>query len=396
LIRTHIPVTFAAMPIRPTEAVVDLAAIAHNYRLAVEAGGRPAIGVVKADAYGHGAARVARALVEAGAPLLAVALVEEGIELREAGIEAPVLVLGGAYGDAYEELVRHRLVPVVFTCEQVARLAAAARGLGVRAGLHVKLDTGMGRLGATEDEIPALAAALRGAPEVEVEGLLTHFASADLAPRATTERQIRRFEAAWEAFARAGVAPRLRHLANSAGTIEYAFVPQGLTRPGIMLYGYLPFDAASGPVPEAARGVASRLRLALRWRTAIVHVKEVAAGTPISYGGRWVAERPSRIATIPVGYADGYARRLSGRPGYGCGRVLVRGRRAPVAGTVCMDLTMIDVTDVPGAAVGDEVVLIGEQGGERIDADELARAAGTISYDVLCAIGKRVPRRYVP
>jgi len=384
------------MPIRPTEAVVDLAAIAHNYRLAVEVGGRPAIGVVKADAYGHGAVRVARALVDAGAPVLAVALVEEGIELRDAGIEAPVLVLGGAYGDAYEELVRHRLVPVVFTREHVTRLAAAARSLGVRARLHVKVDTGMGRLGATEDELSALADVLRASPDVEVEGLLTHFASADLAPRATTERQIRRFEAAWEAFAQAGIAPRLRHLANSAGTIEYAFVPQGLTRPGIMLYGYLPFDPAAAPLPEAAREVAKRLRLALSWRTAIAHVKEVAAGTPISYGGYWVAQRTSRIATLPVGYADGYSRRLSGRAGYGCGHVLVRGRRAPVAGTVCMDLTMVDVTDVPGASVGDEVVLLGEQGSERIDADELARRAGTISYEVLCGIGTRVPRRYVP
>jgi alanine racemase len=253
----------------------------------------------------------------------------------------------------------------------------------------------MGRLGATEGELSALAGALRDAPEVEVEGLLTHFASADLAPRSTTERQIRIFEGGCEAFARAGVAPGLRHLANSAGTIEYASVPQGLTRPGIMLYGYLPFDPAE-PLPEAAGEVAARLRLALSWRTAIVHVKEVAAGTPISYGGHWVARRTSRIATLPVGYADGYSRRLSGRPGYGCGRVLVRGRRAPVAGTVCMDLTMVDVTDVPGAAVGDEVVLIGEQGDERVDADELARGAGTICYDVLCGIGKRVPRRYVP
>jgi alanine racemase len=269
---------------------------------------------------------------------------------------------------------------------------------------------------------------------VEVEGLLTHFASADLVPRATTERQIRRFEAAWEAFAQAGIAPRLRHLANSAGTIEYAFVPQGLTRPGIMLYGYLPFDPAAAPAaapsaqsgppaspaaapsaqsrlpaspsstsgatppipPEAAREVATRLRLALSWRTAIAHVKEVAAGTPISYGGYWVAQRTSRIATLPVGYADGYSRRLSGRAGYGCAHVLVRGRRAPVTGTVCMDLTMVDVTDVPGASVGDEVVLLGDQGGERIDADELARRAGTISYEVLCGIGTRVPRRYVP
>ncbi len=384
------------MTIRPTEAVVDLTAIARNYRLATDIGGRPAIGVVKADAYGHGAVRVARALVEAGAPLLAVALVEEGVELREAGIAAPILVLGAAYGDSYDVLVRHRLIPVVFTRDHVAGLASAARASGVRVKLHVKVDTGMGRLGAMEDEVPALIEALRASPELEVEGLLTHFASADVAARAATERQVQRFEAASAAFARAGLAPRLRHLANSAGTVEFPGVRQELTRPGIMLYGYLPFDPAAGPLSPAVRDASSRLSPALSWRTAITHLKTVAPGAAISYGGWWVAQRASRIATLPVGYADGYSRRLSGRPGFGCGEVLVRGRRALVAGTVCMDMIMIDVTDVPGAAVGDEVVLLGEQGGERIDADALAGKAGTISYEVLCAIGKRVPRRYTP
>src|SRR3990172_3350851 len=237
------------MPIRPTEGVVDLAAIAHNYRLAVEVGGRPALRGGKADAYGHGAVRVARALVDAGAPVLAVALVEEGIELRDAGIEAPVLVLGGAYGDAYEELVRHRLVPVVFTREHVTRLAAAARSLGVPPRLHVKVDTGMGR------------------------------------PGATTERQIRRFEAAWEAFAQAGIAPRLRHLANSAGTIEYAFVPQGLTRPGIMLYGYLPFDPAAAPAAAPARAL-------------LAHGHRPRQGGRRGHAHlvRWVLGRPAHLA----------------------------------------------------------------------------------------------------
>ena len=380
------------MPIRPTEAVVDLAAIVGNYRLAVELGQRPAIGIVKADAYGHGAVPVARALVAAGAPVLAVALVEEGLELRAAGIEAPVLVLGAAYGEDYGVLVRERLTPLVFTHAHVTSLAAAARAAGVRARAHLKLDTGMGRIGASLADLPRLIEALRAAPEVELEGLCSHFASADLEPRTTTERQVRAFAEASQALARAGLPPRLHHLANSAGTLEFPSARQDLTRPGLMLYGYLPFDpAAHGP---QVRDAAGRLRPALSWRSAVTHLKQVGPGTPISYGGHWVASRPSSIATVPVGYADGYHRRLSGRPGYGRAEVLIRGRRAPVAGTVCMDMIMIDVTDVPGATVGDEVVLIGAQGEARVDAEELAARAGTISYEILCSIGRRVPRRY--
>ncbi len=382
------------MLIRPTEAVVDLSAVAHNHRLAVELAGRPAIGIVKADAYGHGAVMVARALVGAGAPLLAVALVEEGVELRDADIGAPILVLGAAYGDRYDLLLRHRLTPVVFTPEHVERLAAAARAAGARAPAHVKVDSGMGRVGVAPAELPALMEALRRAPEVDLEGVCTHFASADLEPRAATERQVRLFQEVSDELVRAGFAPRLRHLANSAGTLEYPDTRQDLIRPGIMIYGYSPFEG-DAQVSAPAREAAGRLRPALTWLSAITHVKTVAPGTPISYGGRWIAQRTSRIATIPVGYADGYDRRLSGRPGFGCADVLVRGRRAPVAGTVCMDMTMVDVTEVPGAGVGDEVVLIGAQGALRIGADELAAKAGTISYEILCGIGKRVPRRYL-
>jgi alanine racemase len=382
------------MRIRPTEAVVDLAAVAENYRVAVELGGRPAVGVVKADAYGHGAVPVARRLAAAGAPFLAVALVEEGVELREAGVAAPVLVLGAAYGDGYELLVRHRLTPLVFTPEHVRRLAAAARAAGTRAGVHLKLDTGMGRLGAAPADLPALLDALRAAPEVEVEGACTHLASADVEPRSTTARQVALYDELAAAVARAGHPLRWRHLANSAGTIDFPEARQDHTRPGIMLYGYLPFERQGSPSP-AAREAAARVRPALTWRTALTHVKSVPAGTAVSYGGHWVAERPSRIGTVPVGYADGYPRRLSGRPGYGRGEVLVGGRRCPVAGTVCMDMIMVDVTDAPGAAPGAEVVLLGAQGAERIGADELAERAGTISYEILCGVGKRVPRRWV-
>ncbi|HTP26510.1 MAG TPA: alanine racemase [Anaeromyxobacteraceae bacterium] len=381
------------MSIRPTVALVDLTAIADNFRLAVEIGGKPAIGVVKADAYGHGAVRVARALVEAGAPLLAVALVEEGLQLREAGIESPILVLGAAYANGYQLIVQHRLTPLLFRPDHVAHLAAAARAAGTRAKAHLKLDTGMGRIGISPTELFPFVEALRNAPEVELEGLCTHFASADLEPREKTERQVHTFNTVSQELSRAGFSPRIHHLANSAGTLEFPFARQDVTRPGIMIFGYLPFqrDARLGAATQQA---ARRLRPALSWRSAIVHVKTVAPGTPISYGGFWVAQRTSRIATVPVGYADGYGRRLSGRPDLGRADVLVRGRRVPVAGTICMDMTMVDVTDVPGAAVDDEVVLLGEQGNERIGADELAERQGTISYEILCAIGKRVPRIY--
>jgi alanine racemase len=380
--------------VRPTEAVVDLSAIAGNYRLAAEVGGRPVLAVVKADAYGHGAAPVALELQGLGAPMLGVALVEEGIALRESGVTAPILVLGGAYDDRYDLLVEHRLVPVIFDRQHVEGLARVARVAGVRVSAHLKLDTGMGRIGVRPHELEGLVALLQRTPEVALEGICTHFASADLEDRALTERQLALFDQAADALVRAGMPVRHRHLANTAGTLEYPAARQDLTRPGLLLYGYLPFQPRSAR-PPLAQAVAGRLRRALTWRTAVVQLKEVAEGTPVSYGGRWVARRTSRIATLPVGYADGYPRRLSGRPGFGNAEVLVRGRRAPVAGTVCMDMTMVDVTDVPGVEPGDEVVLLGAQGKETIDADELADRAGTISYEILCGIGPRVPRRYL-
>jgi len=381
------------MPVRPTEAVIDLSALAENYRTALEVGGRPIISIVKANAYGHGAVAVARELAGLGTAMLGVALVEEGIELREAGIAVPILVLGAAYDRRFDLLVEHRLVPLIFREDHLEGLARAARALGVRVSAHLKVDTGMGRIGLRPGELPAFVAAALRTPEVAVEGVCTHFASADLEDRDLTERQVAAFDEAASSLARAGLPLRYRHLANSAGTVEYPAARQDLTRPGIMLYGYMPFHPKSAYPPQAA-AVGGRLRHVLSWRTAVIQLKEVPEGTPVSYGGRWVARRPSRIATLPVGYADGYPRHLSGRPGFGNAEVLVRGKRAPVAGTVCMDMTMVDVTDVPGVELGDEVVLLGAQGRERIDADEMAERAGTISYEILCGIGARVPRRY--
>ena len=383
------------MNVRPTEAVIDLSAVVSNWRLASELAGKPAIAVVKANAYGHGAVPVARALAAAGCGFFGVALVEEGVQLREAGLRAPILVFGGAYAGGYDLLIRHELTPFVFRDEHLADLAAAARAAGRTVAAHVKLDTGMGRIGVVPAELPRFLELARRHPEVRLEGLCTHFASADLEPRTVTHAQVEAFDAAARTMLAGGFPLRFRHLANSAGTIEYPDARQDLARPGIMLYGYLPFAPDAPPPTPAAAEVAAKLRPVLSWRSAITHLKTVPAGTRISYGGFWTAERESRIATVPVGYADGYPRRLSGRPGFGRADALVGGRRCAVAGTVCMDMIMLDVTAVPEAQVGDEVVLLGAQGAERIGADELATKAGTIPYEVLCGVGARVPRRYV-
>jgi alanine racemase len=377
--------------VRPTEAVIELGAVVANYRLAVELGRKPGIAVVKANAYGHGAIPVARALVEAGAPMLGVALVEEGVELRETGISVPILVIGGAYAD-FDLLVRYQLRPLVFSAAHLEEGAAAARRAGVSLPVHIKVDTGMGRLGLPVEALPGLIDLARRHPEIVVEGACTHYAnSGDLE---LVARQRALFRRALDMLAAAGLPIRFRHIANSGALLNRAVWPEeDCSRPGLMLYGYAPFPPEPGS--DAARA-AARLKKALTWRTRIVHLKEVPAGTPISYAGRWVSKAPSRIATLPVGYVDGLDRFLTGSdaPGFANGQVLCGGRRVPIVGTVCMDLCMIDVTGVPGAAVGSEVVLLGRQGEECIDADELAGLTGTVSLQVLCGIGPRVPRLY--
>lgn len=370
-------------PIRPTRAEISLAALRSNLeevrRVAPAA---QLLAVVKANAYGHGAVPVAQELERAGVNLFGVALVEEGLELREAGVRGEVLVLGGTYDSAWPELIAHNLIPTVFREEHLARMGEAAKGAGKRAKVHVKVDTGMGRIGVAPRDVPAFLEVLGRHPMIEVDGLLSHFANADLADAELTREQIRRFKTALAQFRAAGHQPRFRHLSNSAGAMDLAEVRDGvelnLIRPGLMLYGMAP-----------AKWLGERVRLTpvMTWKTAISHLKSVEPGTPISYGSTWVAKRPSLIATLPVGYADGYSRMHSNK-----GVVLVRGARAPIAGRVCMDMCMVDVTDVPGVAVGDEVVLMGAQGDQRITTEELAANAQTIVYEVVCAVGARVPR----
>lgn len=369
--------------IRPTRAEIDLAALRDNVQavrsLAPRAG---VLAVVKANAYGHGAVQVALVLEPLEVELLGVALVEEGMELRNAGVRKPILVLGGAYEGGYDLMVEAELTPTIFRFEHLRQLSEAAARQGRTVKAHVKLDTGMGRIGLLAEELAPFIEALQRTPNVVVDGLLSHFANADLADAELTLKQIQRFKDALALLRQHGIDPKFRHLSNSAGVLDRPEVRDGLdlnlVRPGIMLYGLSPATWLKDNVA---------LRPVLSWKTALTHLKRVPRGTPVSYGSTWVAQRDSLIGTLPIGYADGFSRDYSSK-----GEALIHGRRVKIAGRVCMDMCMLDLTDVPNAAVGDEVVLIGRQGSDRITAEELAALAGTIHYEVLCAVGARVPR----
>lgn len=373
--------------VRPTRADVNLEALRHNLRVVKRhAGGARVWAVLKADAYGHGAPAVARTLERARVDGFCVALLEEAVELREAGIVAPILVMGGHYGSSHDEVLERDLIPVVHDMGQVAAFARLVRSGGAAApvGVHLKIDTGMARLGVTLEELPEVAARLGDFPEVRVQGLMTHLACADAPGDEETREQLRRFDEATALLARHGVRPTVRHAASSAALLR-THGTLDVVRPGLALFGVSP--CAGG------ERLTTELRGVMRVRTEVVALRDIDAGAPVGYGGTWRAARRSRIATLPVGYADGLSRRLSNR-----GHVLVRGRRAPIVGTVSMDMAMVDVTDVPGVGVRDEVVLLGTQEGPlgkgAIGADEIAAHADTIAWEVLTSVSRRVPRFY--
>ncbi len=361
---------------RATRVEVDLGAIRHNVGV-LKPGGAALMAVVKADAYGHGAPEVARAALEGGATWVGVALVEEGLALRSAGVTVPVLVLSELPEGSERAAIEARLTPPLYTDAAARRLAAAAGGRPL--GVHVKVDTGMHRGGlwppeeATGFVERVLAAGLR------LEGFWTHLAVSAEDPVAT-ELQLDRFEAAVDGVRAAGHDPGVLHAANTGGVIVHPRSHLSLVRPGIGIYG-LP------PAPGVGDDLG--LRPALGWRSTVVNVKPLSAGERISYGLHYRLDRDASIATVPVGYADGYPRSLSSRAD-----VLIRGRRRRVAGNVTMDQLMIDCGDGP-VEPGDEVVLIGAQGDEEIGAEELAGLAGTIGYEIVTRIGRRVPRVYV-
>ena len=378
--------------VRQTRAEVNLANLRHNLRVVERhAAGAKVWPVLKADGYGHGAPAVARTLERAGAEGFCVALLEEAVELRDAGIRAPILVMGGYYGGAYEELATRRIVPVIYDASHLEGFARAARVLGHPVEAHLKIDTGMARLGLRLDGLEAFAALLREHPEVEITGLMTHLASADAAEEAHdggfTAEQLARFEEATTRLAKAGVRPRVRHAANSAALLR-GHARFDAVRPGISIFGVSPRSVGGD-----GSAFTSELRSVMRVRSEIVDLRTVPAGEPVGYGGTARTSRTTVLATIPVGYADGFSRQLSNR-----GHVLLHGRRAPIFGTVSMDMSMIDVTDIPGASLRDEVVVLGGQEGslgrDAIGADEVAAHAGTIPWEVLTSISRRVPRFY--
>lgn len=369
--------------LRQNRAIVDLEAIRQNYLLMKQqvGVGVRVMAVIKADAYGHGMLQVAHTVAEAGCDDLAVAIPEEGIALREGGITGNILVLGAATEVAAEASVQNSLTLTVFEPAMVAVLEDVALQLNMPALVHVKLDTGMNRIGLrTGAEADAMALALSQAPHVKATGIYTHFADADRAVEGGGVSDYTRMQLATFRELRTHFDPSIpAHASNSAMSLLSREADFSMIREGISLYGYPPVPTSLPFTP------------ALRWETEVVYVKTIAMGESVSYGCTFTADRPMRVATLAVGYGDGYHRMASNR-----GQVLVGGKRANIVGRICMDQTMVDVTDIPEAAVGAQAVLIGTQGQERITAEDVAGWAGTISYEVLLAITQRVPREYLP
>jgi len=381
--------------VRPTRADINLAALRHNLRALTRtvAADKPAIwGVLKADAYGHGAPAIARTLERAGIDAFSVALLEEGIELRAAGITLPILVMGGYYGPRHrglEDALEHDLTPVLYDLEGVDRLAALASQRERRCAFHLKVDTGMARLGASLADVDALLDRVASAPQVELRGLMSHLACADDPSSEATALQLGHFSRVRESAKLRRIEPAFCHVANSAASVAFPSSRLGAVRPGIALFGISPFFGPGAPFGDFAK----ELRPAMRVRTEIVALRTLADGDRVGYGHTWAAIGTRVVATIPMGYADGLSRALSNK-----GAVLVRGKRASVAGVVSMDLTSIDVTAIPGVRVGDEVVVLGNQegplGSAAISAEDIANWVGTIPWEVITSISRRVPRFY--
>ncbi len=375
------------MDSRPTIAEIDLAALRHNFQEVERAipQGTGILAVVKADAYGHGFMDIARELESFDVTAFGVAFLAEGIQLRKSGIDRPVLILGGVYPGQERKCIGFNLSTVVFSLEQARALDASAASLYRKAKVHLKVDTGMGRLGIPHESAAAFFQELQGFKNLELEGIISHFASADELDeggRRFTDRQAEHFAGVVAAAHCHGFKPRYIHLANSAALFSRELPFCNMVRPGIVLYGALPSADFQGKLD---------LRPVMRLKSRVAMLKWVEAGTTISYARRFTAAERTLVASVPVGYADGYSRALTNK-----GEAIVRGKRAKVSGTVCMDWIMLDVTGIPGVAVGDEVTLLGcDREGHCIHAEELAEKADTIPYEIFCGISKRVPRIYV-
>ena len=379
---------------RPTWAEISLTALQHNFAtiqsyVAPEA---TVCAIVKADAYGHGAEECARAMQSEGAKWFGVTCTDEGIALRTAGVTGRILLLSGFWRGEEEPLLEYNLTPAIWDCRHIELLENAAEKMGKppqSVAVHLKVETGMGRLGVSPQDLPQMIQALRDANFVMLEGLFTHLASAEVVDAPEVDAQLEGYDNAVKAVLVGGLAPTYYHVANSAGIVTRQRTWKNMVRPGISLYGYyLPIKSVASRIPDGSHELP--VKPVLSWKTRIISLREVGAGQPIGYNGAYVTQSPARLAVIPVGYADGLSRTLSNR-----GRVIVRNDYASMVGNVSMDLTIIDVTGIPVVDVGDEVILLGESASRTITAWELAMHSQTIPYEVLCAISKRVRRVYV-
>jgi alanine racemase len=376
---------------RPTWAEVSLTRLRKNFLTVQKHVGAnvTVCAVVKADAYGHGAIECSRALEAEGAKWLGVTSLDEAIPLREAGIRANILLMTGFWRGEEGEMIRLHLTPTVWEPWHIETLDAAAAVMGVaRHPVHLKVDTGMGRLGVGMEQLPGVLSALQAAKHLVLEGLSTHLASSEVMDAPSVADQERTFDLARRLVREAGMEPTFVHMANTAAVISRRETWNTMVRPGVALYGYyLPFQRAGREVS----GGTLRLPVqpVLTWKTRILSLRDFAANQPLGYGATYVTKAPAHVAVLPVGYADGYNRQLSNR-----GRVIVREHYAPIVGRISMDLTLVDVTGIPGISVGDEVILLGACEGLSVDALEHAELADSTPYEILCNISKRVPRKY--
>jgi len=378
---------------RPNWAEVSLSALRHNFRTLQRHVG-PSVticAVVKCDAYGHGSEGCARALEEEGACWFGVTSTDEGVALRDAGIGSRILIMVGAWRGEEEDALRYGLTPAVSRLEDIEAVARAASRLGHRepVPVHLKLDTGMARLGLSLSELDNLSQRIKAIPQVELEGVFSHMASAEVLDAADALRQHERFNQALLTLGSHDLHPPVRHLANSSATLGRPDCWYNFVRPGMAIYGYeLPLVRRDGTAVEQREPLG--LKPALSWKTRVLSMRNVSSGQALGYNGTYVTKSPARVAVIAAGYGDGLYRKLS--PG---GYVLLRGQRAPFAGRISMDLSILDVTHIPGVEIGDEVVLIGRSGDERITALDHARWSGTIAYEILCNLSERVVRHHV-
>ena len=363
-----------------TYVKIDLSAIAENFQNICKKAGAPVMAVVKADAYGHGAVPVAKEL-ESMCAFFGVSSVAEALELRAAGLKKPILILGHTPPHAYEAVVRHEIRPAIFCYEDALALSREAQRQNTTARFHFALDTGMSRIGLQPTEESAdLCAKIAGLPHLQAEGLFSHFATADEKDLTNANAQAQRYAAFDRMLQKRDVQIPIRHLDNSAGIMNFG-CHYDMVRAGIVIYGLYPSDEVDPTLLS--------LKPAMSWHSRVSHVKLLEPGRALSYGGTFVTEKPTLVATVPAGYADGYRRSLSNRF-----YVLIRGQRAPILGRVCMDQFMVDVTDIPGVMPGDEVVLMGTSGTETIAAETIAAAAGSFNYEQVCDVSRRVTRVY--